>query len=130
MREHMLQSLFLHTEHVAPSRAASHASLGTLSAGGRALGQRAQSLPVRHAERLLALGLEARARSGRATPRGLQGVVGARAQTGFSAAASCAQRAVEFTNLVRGKNAGKKSVRELATACGRARADSRSGIGR
>ena len=73
MSERMLQSLFLHTEHVAPSRAASHSSLGTLSAGGRALGQRAQSLPVRHAERLLALGLEARARSGRATPRGLQG---------------------------------------------------------
>jgi hypothetical protein len=47
MSERMLQSLFLHTEHVAPSRAASHSSLGLLSAGGSAVGQRDQSLPVR-----------------------------------------------------------------------------------
>ena len=78
-RERMRQSL-LHTEHVAPSRAASHSLLGMLAVQAGVHGQRAP-LPAPHAptlalgERLLATGargarIEARARSGRATPRG------------------------------------------------------------
>ena len=60
-RERMRQSL-LHTEHVAPSRAASHSLLGMLAVQAGVHGQRDQSLPAPHAptlalgERLLATG--------------------------------------------------------------------------
>ena len=58
----MRQSL-LHTEHVAPSRAASHSLLGMLAVQAGVHGQRAP-LPAPHAQRLLATGaagLDARA---------------------------------------------------------------------
>ena len=79
-----------------PAQRATHRSARSARAGVHS-GSAPSPCPSAHAhaERLLALGLEARARSGRATPRGLQGVVGARAQTGFSAAASFAQLLVE-----------------------------------
>ena len=69
-RERMRQSL-LHTEHVAPSRAASHSLLGMLAVQAGVHGQRDQSLPAPHAptlalgERLLATG----ARASRSDPR-------------------------------------------------------------
>ena len=50
-RERMRQSL-LHTEHVAPSRAASHSLLGMLAVQAGVHGQRYQSLPAPHAPTL------------------------------------------------------------------------------
>ena len=74
-RERMRQSL-LHTEHVAPSRAASHSLLGMLAVQAGVHGQRDQSLPAPHAptlalgERLLGTGDRgARAQRARHTAR-------------------------------------------------------------